>query len=225
MPERLETTYDGPVRVCRLTIAGRAIEVLRPLEPDRLLDDEAVHALNARDDYMPYWAYLWPGAYLLAEVVAREPWPKGRQALEIGCGLGLAGLMGLARGLKVVFSDYDAAALPFAALSAHENGFDSASYSTRLLDWRNPPDDRFEIILGADVLYERWLVPLVVNVLERMLASGGLALLAGPYRVATQELEPMLAARGFSCHSLPIDAASENGQPVRGTLHRIARRE
>ena len=70
---------------------------------------------------MPYWAYLWPGAYLLAEAVVREPWPEpvdGRillEALEIGCGLGLAGLAALARGLRVQFTDYDQAPLDFVA--------------------------------------------------------------------------------------------------------------
>ena len=58
-----------------LEIGGRAIRVVRPGDPDRLLDDPAVLDWNRRDDYMPYWAYLWPGAYLLAEVVMREPWP------------------------------------------------------------------------------------------------------------------------------------------------------
>ncbi len=39
-----------------------------------MLDDPGVLAWNRRDDYMPYWAYLWPGAYLLAEAVAAEEW-------------------------------------------------------------------------------------------------------------------------------------------------------
>jgi predicted nicotinamide N-methyase len=219
----LETTYDGPVRVSRLMIAARAIHVVRPAEPDRLLDDPRVHSLNARDDYMPYWAYLWPGAFLLAEFLTSERWRSGQKALEIGCGLGLAGLVGLSMGLDVVFSDYDGAPLRFVDRSARENEFETARYVTQLLDWQNPPDERFEIILGADVLYERRLVPLVVNVLDRMLARGGLALLAGPYREATQHLEPLLAARDYRFQALPIHATCDVGLPVRGTLYRIAR--
>ena len=72
---RHDTAYQGPVVVTTLEIGGRAIRVVRPGDPDRLLDDPAVLDWNRRDDYMPYWAYLWPGAYLLAEVVMREPWP------------------------------------------------------------------------------------------------------------------------------------------------------
>ena len=42
------------------------------------------------------------------------------------------------------------------------------------------------MILGADVLYERRLVPLVAGLLARMLAPDGIALIADPYRVAAE---------------------------------------
>src|SRR5262249_46177645 len=101
------TEYHGPVVVTALEFGGRPMRLVRPTEPDRLLDESTVHDWNRRDDYMPYWAYLWPAAYLLAEAVACEDWPENLEVLEIGCGLGLAGLTGLACGLRVQFSDYD----------------------------------------------------------------------------------------------------------------------
>ena len=99
----VSTPYEGPVVVSSFRLAGREVRVVRPGDPDRLLDDPDVLAWNRRDDYMPYWAFLWPGAVMLAEAVAREPMAAGTRALEIGCGLGLAGLVGLARGLRVAF--------------------------------------------------------------------------------------------------------------------------
>ena len=155
---------------------------------------------------MPYWAYLWPGAVMLAEAVAREPLRAGTRALEIGCGLGLAGLVGLARGLRVHFTDYDEAALGFVARSVRENGFDPAASSTSRLDWRDPPDDRFPLILAADVLYERRLVPLVVDVLARMLEPGGFALIADPNRASAEGLPEALARRGLALVSTPVVA-------------------
>ncbi len=183
-PPSVGTAYNGPVVVTTLELGGRPIRLVRPTDPDRMLDDPGVRDWNRRDDYMPYWAYLWPAAYLLAEAVMREPWPDGTEALEIGCGLGLAGLAGLARGLRVQFSDYDPAPLVFVARSAAENGFDPIRFTTRLLDWRNLPDERFPVILGTDVIYEARLVPLVADVLGKMLAPDGLGLIGSPYRVA-----------------------------------------
>ena len=135
---RSTTVYEGPVATSVFDYAGWVVRMVRPSEPDRLLDDPGVLAWNRCDDYMPYWAYLWPGAFLLAEVVAREPWRDGESALEIGCGLGLAGLVALSRGLRVRFTDYDEAPLRFVAQSAAANGFDPARFSTARLDWRAP---------------------------------------------------------------------------------------
>src|SRR5262249_11375036 len=150
----------GPMEVATLDIAGTAIRLARPLDPDMLLDDPQVIAWNQKADYMPYWAYLWPSAVLLAEWIARQPWsdqtdePATLQVLEIGCGLGLPGLVGVARGLRVQFSDHDPAPLEFVARSAVENRFHPGQYSIRQLDWHSLPDERFSIVLGADVIYE-----------------------------------------------------------------------
>jgi predicted nicotinamide N-methyase len=191
------------------------------LDPDRLLEDPAVQAWNRQDDYMPYWAYLWPGAYFLAGAVASEPDRPGVAALEIGCGLGLGGLLALARGWHVTFTDYDETALEFVHRSAAANGFDPAAYATRRLDWRDPPDERFPVILGADVLYERRLVPLVADLLSRMLADDGHALIAGPYRVATAGFARALTCRGLKYADEPVAALSMEQGPIRGTLYRV----
>ena len=218
----LKTQYDGPSRLTAIRLGSTTIQLARPAEPDRLLDDTAVADLNREDDYMPYWAYLWPGAYLLAERMQAYTW-KGERALEIGCGLGLAGLAGMARGLRVHFTDYDDAPLEFVERSAIENGFDRTHYSTARLDWRTPPDQTYSLILGADVLYERRLVPLVASVLAQLLSTDGEAWIADPYRVAAEEFPGALAERRLVCSIEPIEAVTEELGHLRGTLHRVRR--
>jgi hypothetical protein len=222
------TRYSGPLAVTALRFGAEDVRVVRPADPDRLLDDPGVLDWNRRDDYMPYWAYLWPGAYLLAEAVAGEDWRENggdtaSEALEIGCGLGLAGLVAMARGLRVQFSDYDRTPLDFVARSVAENGFDERRYRTRLLDWRNPPDERFRWILGADVTYEARLVPLVAGVLAAMLAPGGLGLIASPYRVADEGFPAAVRSHGLSCRAEPATARTEDGRPIAGTIYRVTR--
>jgi predicted nicotinamide N-methyase len=225
-PMTAGTDYGGPVTTSTIVVGGRPIRLVRPADPDRMLDDPAVIDWNQRDDYMPYWAYLWPGAFLLAEAVAVEAWEPGTPALEIGCGLGLAGLVGLDRGLLVTFTDYDEAPLAFVRRSVGANGWDRSRYETKRLDWRDlsAPADRFEVILGADVLYERRLVPLVVGVLATLLAPGGLALIADPYRASAEGFAAQVEAAGLQCEAVPITAETEELGPIRGTLHRVRRR-
>jgi predicted TPR repeat methyltransferase len=220
------TQYSGPVTVTPLRFGAEEIRVVRPADPDRLLDDPGVLDWNRRDDYMPYWAYLWPGAYLLAEAVAREEWGEiggdsPTEALEIGCGLGLAGLVAMARGLRVQFSDYDRTPLEFVARSAAENGFEEGRYRTRLLDWRKLPDERFPVILGADVTYEARLVPLVAGVLAAMLVPGGLGLIASPYRVADEGFRAVVQSHGLACRAEAATARGEDGRPITGTIYRV----
>ena len=221
------TVYAGPVVVTRLEFGGRTVSVVRPADPDRMLDDPAVREWNQRDDYMPYWAYLWPGAFLLAEAVVREPWPVAEdgseplEALEIGCGVGLAGLAALGQGLRVCFSDYDEAPLGFVSRSADANGFDPTRFSTRILDWRDLPDETFPVILASDVLYERRLVPLVAKLLAKMLAPGGLGLIACPGRSSAEGFPAALKALGLSCQAELVEARSEENQRIRGVVYRV----
>jgi hypothetical protein len=129
----------------------------------------------------------------------------------------------MARGLKVCFTDYDAAPLEFVARSVLENGFDSSHFTTGLIDWRAPPEGTFPLILGADVLYERRLVPLVADVLAKMLSPGGEAWIADPYRAAAEAFPRAVAARGLECSVESIRAESLELGPIGGTLHRVTR--
>ena len=69
-----------------------ALELERPASPDELLDDERF----ADDEFLPYWAELWPSGVALAEHVARRA--LGRLVVELGCGLGVPSLVAAARG-------------------------------------------------------------------------------------------------------------------------------
>jgi predicted nicotinamide N-methyase len=219
-PTRVESPYDGPVVESSIRVAGRSIKLVRPVEPDRLLDAPEVIAWNAQDDYMPYWAYLWPGALLLGEAVAALDVPEGTEALEIGCGLGLSGLVAVALGFRVRFTDQDRTAFRFIEASARANGFDPSSYSTALLDWRNPPNERYPLILGADVTYEKRLVPLVARVVAAMLEPGGLALISDPNRVSAEGLGEALKALGLATEAVAVEGNYEGLGHVRGTIHR-----
>jgi len=224
-----EYQYEGPVAIGSYRFGGRTIRLIRPADPDRLLDDPGVLEWNRRDDYMPYWVYLWPGAYLLAERLAHtrelKPGASGDSlvALEIGCGLGLAGLVALDRGARVIFTDYDPAPLHFVARSALENGFDRSRFTTRLLDWRDLPDEKFSLIFGADVLYETRLVPLVAILLDRMLAPDGFGLIASPYRVPAEGFPDALLPHGLCCEAEVAQARAEDGRLVRGTIYCVGR--
>lgn len=55
-----------------VVIGGRTFVLSRPAESDRLLDHAAVQSAFAADEFMPYWADLWPSARMLAKAILRE---------------------------------------------------------------------------------------------------------------------------------------------------------
>ena len=166
-----------PVRE-QVIVEGRTFVIDRPGESDKLLDHPAVHAAFAADEYLPYWADLWPAARMLAKAILREPWAEHQArlgpltALEIGCGLGLPGIAALSAGLAVTFSDYDATALRFAADNARANGFSTSRRSNSI--WRYPPPTRYPVLLASDLIYEVRNVAPLVSLIQEGDAAGRL---------------------------------------------------
>src|SRR5438045_5623708 len=103
-----ETPLDAVSRTVRenVVVEGKTFLIDRTDESDRLLNHPYVTSAFAKDEYLPYWADLWPAARMLAKAILREAWPPGVHALEIGCGLGLPGVAALSVGMRVTFSDY-----------------------------------------------------------------------------------------------------------------------
>src|SRR5689334_18755597 len=159
-------------------IDGHTFHLDRPGGSDLMFDHPAVRAAYAADEYIPYWAELWPAARMLAKAVLKEPWdrypkpPGGKlAALEVGCGLGLAGIAALSRGLRVTFTDVDELALTFASANARLNGF--TDFTTAAVDLRSPPPGLTAgVVLGSDLLYEPRMVEPVVNFLLAVLTPG-----------------------------------------------------
>jgi len=188
----------GPTVRDTIVVAGRTLVVCRPDAVDRLIDDAELGAASAVDEYMPYWASIWPAARVLAEAVLQEAWPAEKpHALEIGCGLGLPGLAALACGFHVTFSDYDATSLRFVAESARANGF--AHFDVLQMDWRWPPADlQVPVLLAADVAYDREMFAPLAALVRRVLAPGGMCLMANGDRVQVPALDEALLAQGLT---------------------------
>ena len=54
-----------------------------------------------------------------------------------------------------------------------------------------------------------------------MLSPGGLALVAGPYRVAAEGFPAAVEALGLRCENSPLEVESEELGRVQGTVHRV----
>jgi predicted nicotinamide N-methyase len=151
--------------------------LLRPPSADDLIDEEAFDA----DEFMPYWAELWPSGVALARVVAEQDL-AGARVLELGAGLGLPSLAAAMRGAQVLATDWAEEAVALLRENAAANGIALRAERVR---WDDPgpllADAPWDVVLGADLLYEDRNATLLLELLPRL---GGDVLLADPGRPA-----------------------------------------
>ncbi len=194
----------------RISIAGRDILLLRPREWESLLSEDAFH----REELLPYWAHLWGSAVALAEAVAGKE-VGGRRVLELGCGLGLPSIAAAQAGGHVTATDWSAHAVRATAANADLN---SVEVETMVADWTDPgpliEQAPWDLVLAADVLYER---PKARTLLELLPRLSDTVLLAEPGRAPAQAFFDGAAS------DWELSEVSTREDP-RVTVHRLRKR-
>jgi predicted nicotinamide N-methyase len=143
-------------------LAGRTLTLLRPPSADELIDEAAF----AADEFLPYWAELWPSGVALAGHVGSLDL-AGKRVLELGAGLGLPSLAAALRGADVLATDWAEDAVALLAANAARNG---VPLRAEVLRWDEP--ERFgtgwDLVLAADVLYEQRNADQLLALLPRL---------------------------------------------------------
>ncbi len=185
-------------------------------------DPRTEERFHADDEHLPYWASPWPAAVMLAGFVVARPPRAGERVLEIGCGLGAAGLAAAITGRRVTLTDYDEDALAFAKASAELSGLNAVSFAR--LDWRDTAaPGRFDLILGADVLFERrWVAP-IAAFLAANLADDAAALICDPNRSTAEGFTEALSGVGLAATIHGVSACDTDGRRVSGSVYDIRR--
>jgi predicted nicotinamide N-methyase len=153
-----ETLPDTDIRLWLIDAAnmGRAFS---PEETRRILEEP------------PYWCFCWASGLVLARWLAAHPeWVRGKRVLDFGAGSGVAAIAAAKAGaLEVVACDLDPLALAACRANAALNGV-QLRYAADFFD----EADRYDLIIVADVLYDRANLPL----LDQFLSRGRQALVA-----------------------------------------------
>ena len=156
------------------TVALRdgVLDVLRPRDAEALLDEHAFE----QEEFLPYWAELWPSGAALARRVAGRAL-RGARLLALGCGLGLPSLAAARAGGRVLATDWSPQAVELLERNAERNAIGLETLraawdaDAALLRDRGP----WDLVLAADVLYERRNVGLLLDLLPGLGAEVWLA--------------------------------------------------
>jgi predicted nicotinamide N-methyase len=149
----------------------------------------------------PLFGELWPVGVALAQWMATYD-AAGKRVLEAGCGLALPSLVLKSRGVDVTAFDHHPAAGEFLEINTRANGL--APIPFRLGDWQSADLGRFDLVIGADLLYEPDHPAQVAAFLARHAAAGGEIIIADPGRRQLGKFRKAMAAQGRACHETPI---------------------
>jgi predicted nicotinamide N-methyase len=167
MTEQVIALRDGEIRL------------LRPRDSESLLDEDAF----AENEFMPYWAELWPSGEALARRLSGRAL-RGARILELGCGLGLPSMVAARAGARVLATDWSDAAVALLRVNALANDIE---LQVARVDWSTPgalvAQAPFDLVLAADVLYEQRNVELLLSLLPQL---GDEIWLADPGRAVTE---------------------------------------
>ena len=155
------------------------VRLLQPREAAELPDSGPVEWAPLA----PYWAVLWRSGVALARELDGMPL-RGRRVVELGCGLAVPSIAAARAGAMVLATDSDPEALELVERNARDNG---VQVETATADWADPGEllrqAPFDIVLAADVLYERASVAQLLSLLPRLAPE---AWLADPGRPAAE---------------------------------------
>ncbi|MFZ7144129.1 MAG: class I SAM-dependent methyltransferase [Bacteroidota bacterium] len=180
-----ELNYDEFAVDFILQLKEHSVKVSRIRDIDKLfiqLLSKAPSDLNIVDERMPYWADLWPSAIGISEYIdSHQDLVKQKQVIEIGCGLGLPGIVAALGGGKVIMTDYLQEALDFAKNNWNKNL--AQDFSGQLLDWRNVSSiAKADVIIASDVAYESRSFEPLIKAFDQILKPDGVLLLSEPNR-------------------------------------------
>lgn len=178
------------------TVEGQTFRLVLPAVPDAFLEDPEVQTAFDRDEYMPYWAYLWPAALKMVATILKTEWPQNAEVLEIGAGIGIVGLAGLAKGLRVTISDYEPKAVDLAIYNARRHGFTQAQ--GLVLDWRIPPEKQYPYLWGCELLYEDRHHEPLLELTRRILKKDGVAWFVDGGRMRAERFCRMVPEYGLT---------------------------
>jgi predicted nicotinamide N-methyase len=168
-------------------------------------------------DAPPFWAFPWAGGQGLARYVLDHPETvAGRRVLDVASGSGLVAIAAAKAGAGAVTAgDIDENALAAITLNATANG--TPQVAPRPVDLAAADPGDAEVILAADVFYQRDLAVLALRFLRAARDAGATVLAADPSRAFV----PRGELTAVAAYEVPVLTVLEDTPVKTVTIYRL----
>jgi predicted nicotinamide N-methyase len=199
-------------------VGGVATTIRSLLDRQQFADpfDEAKRAGISSANW-PLFGLVWPSSLVLASHMQHIRLGE-RRVLEVGCGLALASLVVHRRGGFITASDHHPLAEAFLLENLRLNGLAPLRYERG--DWAtpNPLLNRFELIVGSDVLYDRDQPDQLCEFIGLHATASAEVVIVDPDRGNRPAFSRAMHKLGFERSECPVRALPEGGLPYKGRL-------
>jgi predicted nicotinamide N-methyase len=168
--------------------------------------------LGEPDRQPPFWGFAWAGGLAMARyILDHREVVAGRTVLDLGSGSGLTAIAAALAGASAVLaSELDPLAIAAIGLNAAANGV-AISTTGDMLD---EPGDAAQIVLAADIWYEKRLSARALDFLRRAASHGAMTLVGDVGRAFL----PRELMRELTAYEVPVAADLENAEVKRALI-------
>ena len=233
------TTFSSPgyeTRMQRIVLPGGEDLIIQSLlDRQQYFDpDGAAARLGICSASWPLFGLLWPSSLHMAQRLAQRPVGNER-ILEVGCGLAIPTLVGRRRGARITASDRHPLTRRFLETNARLNGVDFIKYRHGQWGLAHEPcvtdtgapllSERYDLILGSDLLYDRDAPALLAEFLDDHAGDDAEVWIIDPDRGHRPAFVRQMECRGFQLEDEKriVDRAHDDMGPYKGRLLQFRR--
>jgi predicted nicotinamide N-methyase len=167
--QQFQNNYD--TEIFPVKIGNRKLRFYKPKSIDRFINPD-----DPMDGF-PLWAKIWDASAILVQYMADLAAAPKRRVLELGSGIGVAGIAAASMGHDITLTEYDPDALNFLRANTRINN--CKHVPVLHLDWFKPElEGCFDLIIGSEVVYQDRAVEALGDIFQKFLSPRGKVVLA-----------------------------------------------
>jgi len=179
--------------------------------------NQAAARLGISSATWPLFGQVWPASIVMAsKVLALDL--RGKQVLEIGCGIALSSIVLHKIGIDITASDYHPLAQEFLDKNVIANGLAPIKYQTGNWETENPLLGRFDVIIGSDILYQPAHAHAVAQFIDRHSSAQVQVLIVDPGRANRTRFTARMIDLGYLHQGEKFDQGVDTDHHCKGHL-------